>query len=101
MPKLTVQHDSALPPQEAFSKIKTFFNGDDDIRRLDPKLQCTFQDSDMTGKATGSQFKADIAIKPSSQGSTVQVIVDLPFLLSPFKGKIEDTIKRKLTKHLA
>jgi hypothetical protein len=100
MPKITVEHASELSPTEAFTKLKAFFQNDADIRRLDPKLQCTFQDAAMTGHATGSQFKADLSVKPKASGSAVAVIVDLPFLLTPLKGKIQETIERKLAKHL-
>ena len=55
----------------------------------------------MTGKAKGNQFKADINITSSAQGSSIEVIVDLPLLLTPFKGKVQETIERKLSKHLA
>ena len=81
-------------------KIKTFFEGED-IRRLDSKVVCTFSDSTKTGKANGSQFKADISVKAHAGGSKVEVIVDLPFLLTPIKGKVQETIQRKLAKHLA
>jgi hypothetical protein len=100
MPKINVEHSSDLSPADAFDKLKTFFQNDADIRRLDPKLQCTFQDTSMTGQATGSQFKADLSVKEKSAGSIVAVIVDLPFILTPLKGKIQDTIQRKLAKHL-
>lgn len=101
MPKVSIDHKSSMPATDAYSKIKTFFDSDPDIRRLDPKLSCTFTDSSMTGKATGSQFKADIAVKGDAAGSTVTVIVDLPLLLAPFKGKVQETIQKKLAKYLA
>lgn len=68
---------------------------------MDAKLTCEFQDAKKTASAKGSQFKADISVKDAAQGSLVTVVVDLPLLLSPFKGKVEDVLKRKLTKHLA
>lgn len=101
MPKVTIDHPSQLSAPDAFSKIKTFFETDQDIRRLDPNLKCTFAESTMTGKAAGSQFKADIAVKNQGPGSVIQVIVDLPLLLSPFKGKVQETIQKKLSQYLA
>lgn len=101
MPKISIDHKCSLPATEAYTKIKTFFDSDADIRRLDPKLSCSFTDSTMTGKATGSQFKADIAVKGDGAGSSVNVTVDLPLLLTPFKGKVQETIAKKLAKYLA
>ncbi len=101
MPKVTIDHSSTLPAPDAFSKIKTFFETDADIRRFDPNMKCDFAESSMTGKATGSQFKADISVKNQGPGSMVQVVVDLPLMLTPFKGKVQETIQKKLSKYLA
>lgn len=101
MPKVTIDHKSQLGAQEAFVKIKTFFETDQDIRRFDPKMHCSFNDSSMTGKANGSQFKADISVKGESTGSMIQVVVDLPLLMAPFKTKVQEVITKKLSKYLA
>jgi len=101
MPKVTIDHSSTLPANDAFAKIKAFFETDADIRRFDPNMKCDFTESSLTGKAIGSQFKADISVKNQGPGSVVQVIVDLPLLLSPFKGKVQETIQKKLNKYLA
>lgn len=100
MPKVTVDHKSNLSAQDAFEKIKTFFESDQDIRRLDPSIKCDFKAAELRGKASGSQFKADIIVSGQGSGSTVSVIVDLPLLLTPFKGKVQETIEKKLSKYL-
>ncbi|MNK99976.1 hypothetical protein D3C87_1203950 [compost metagenome] len=48
----------------------------------------------------GSQFKADMVVAANGAGSKVQVTVDLPMLLTPFKGKVQETLQRKLAKYL-
>ncbi|MEZ0392362.1 MAG: polyhydroxyalkanoic acid system family protein [Pseudobdellovibrionaceae bacterium] len=101
MPKVTIDHASNLSANDAFAKIKTFFETDQDIRRFDPKMSCQFSESSMTGRAAGSQFKADIAVKNQGPGSLVQVIIDLPLMLTPFKGKVQETIQKKLNQYLA
>jgi hypothetical protein len=101
MPKVVIEHSCVLNAEDAFAKIKTFFSSDQDIRRFDPKMQCEFSDSSMTGKALGGQFKADILVRANGAGSQVEITVDLPFILTPVKGKVQETIKRKLTKYLS
>jgi hypothetical protein len=101
MPKVTIDHKTNLSASDAFTKIKTFFETDQDIRRLDPSIKCEFAESKMTGTANGSQFKANIAVSSAGDGSNVNVVVDLPLLLTPFKGKIQETIQKKLGKYLA
>lgn len=101
MPKISVDHKSTKSAPEALGILKNFFETDQDLRRLDPKLSCDFSESTLSGKVNGSQFKANIAVKADGHGSQVSVVIDLPLLLSPFKGKVEETLKKKLSKFLA
>lgn len=100
MPKFTIEHPSTSKPQEAYVKIKEFLSQDQDIRRFDSKLSCDFNDSDMSCKLNGSQFKADVKVADNSGGSKVVIVVDLPLLLTPLKGKVQETLQKKLTKYL-
>ena len=101
MPKISVQHQSSLPAAEALDKIKNFFETDKDLQRIDPGLKCDFNPSNMKGQVHGKQFKADVTVSTQSPGCSVSVIIDLPLILTPFKGKVEETVKRKLSKYLA
>jgi hypothetical protein len=100
MPKFTIDHASSSSAQEAYKKIKEFLSEDQDIRRFDPKLQCSFDDAAMIAALKGAQFKADMVVLAAGAGSKVQVTVDLPLMLTPFKGKVQDTLQRKLAKYL-
>ena len=101
MPKFTVEHKSSHSPQEAYEKIKNFLSNDKDILKFDSKLQCSFNDGAMSCKMIGAQFKADMIVAAASNGSAVSVIVDLPLMLTPFKGKVTETLQRKLAKYLS
>ena len=101
MPKINIDHNSTLQAPETYAKIKDFFAQDQDLKKLDSKLQATYDDKAMTGKVTGSKFKADVAVVGSGTGSVVKVVVDLPFLLTPLKGTIEETLQKKLKKYIA
>jgi len=101
MPKINIDHTSSIPASELYTKVKTFFATDESIRRLDPKIACDFDDASMSGKASGSQFKGNFTISQQGSGSKVSVVVDLPLLLSPFKGKIQETIQKKLAQYIA
>jgi Putative polyhydroxyalkanoic acid system protein (PHA_gran_rgn) len=63
-------------------------------------MKLTFDDAKKTGHCKSTQFSADFAIKTSTSGSSVTVALDLPFLLTPFKGKIQETLEKKLKKYL-
>ena len=101
MPKISVDHTSSIKAPDALDKIKVFFETDHDMHRIDAKIKCDFNTDTLRGKVTGSQFKADVSISENSSGSKISVIIDLPLLLSPFRGKIEEMIKKKLAKYLA
>jgi hypothetical protein len=100
MSKFTIEHESSHNPKEAYEKIKKFLSNDEDLKKFDAKLQSQFDDGSMTGSIKGSQFKADVAVVPAGAGSKVQVTIDLPMLLMAFKGKIQETMSKKLTKYL-
>jgi hypothetical protein len=101
MPKFTIEHNCSHGAKEAFGKIKTFMTKDEDLRRFDSKMQCEFNDDAMNGSIKGSQFKAELSVQAQGTGSKIQIHVDLPMLLAPFKGKVQDTLLKKLSKYLA
>lgn len=100
MPKFTISHDSAHNAEEAYKKIKDFLSNDQDLRRFDPKMEFSFNDPSMVANLKGSQFKADMAVAAVGTGSKISVTVDLPLMLTPFKGKVQETLQKKLTKYL-
>lgn len=100
MPKFTIEHNSSHSAKETFDKIKAF-TSDEELRRFDPKMQCQFNDGAMNGSIKGSQFKAELNVLAQGTGSKIEIVVDLPMLLAPFKGKVQETLQKKLSKYLA
>jgi hypothetical protein len=101
MPKISVDHKTSTEASSALEKIKNFFETDPDLKKIDPKMSAKFDEKNLSGKVTSSQFKADISIKAAQAGALVSVIVDLPLLLTPIKGKVEEILRKKLNKYLA
>ncbi len=101
MPKFKVETPSSLSPQETFVKIKTFLETTDDLKKIDSHIVCSFEESKLKGQAKGKQFKADISILPSNPQCMVSVEIEIPLLLTPLKGKIQESLQRKLKKALA
>lgn len=100
MPKFTIDHQSNHDAEEAYKKVKEFLSNDDEIRRFDPKMQVLFNDGSKSCNLHGGQFKADMSIASCGTGSKVVVTVDLPLMLTPFKGKVQETLQKKLAKYL-
>lgn len=100
MPKFTIDHDSPIAAGEAFQKIKEFLGKEEGVRRFDPKVECHFDDTSHTCQIKGAQFKADLKVQNKGAGSQVSVTVDLPLMLMPFKGKVQETLLKQLSKYL-
>ena len=100
MPKFNVEHNTNKDSAEAWEKIKAFFGNPVEIQKFDANAKCAINEDKKTCAITGSQFKADVSMSPTSPGSKVIVTVDIPLLLSPFKGKIQETLQKMLSKHL-
>ncbi len=99
MPKFTVEHKTKLSKQETYDKIKGFLQKED-LSKMAPGAKLQFTDEKKTANIQGPQFKADIQIQEQGDSSAVLVNVDLGFLLTPLKGKVEEILKKQLSKHL-
>lgn len=101
MPKFKVEAPSPLNAKETFGKIKTFLETADDLKKIDPNLTCSFDEAKLKGHAKGKQFKADISISQENPHCVVSIEIEIPLLLTPLKGKIQESLQRKLKKALA
>ncbi len=100
MPKIIVQKSVNKAAQETFEKLKTFLSSDPDLKRMDSSYQCQFQDEQMTGTAKGTKFNALLNVKQNGTNSDIEIQIDLPLMMTPFKGVVESTIQNKLNKLL-
>ncbi len=89
MPKINLSRNHSLPPAVIKQRISD----------LGSKLQEKYQaktswvdDKTLTVKGTGVEGKLVIG------GDKVDVNLDLGFMLTPLKGKIEETLSRELDK---
>jgi hypothetical protein len=101
MAKLKFELPAPLDSAKAYDKIKALLNGENDFKKLDPKVQCTFDDPNKTCRVVGSQFKANMTVQQTgSNSSEIQIELDLPLALSLFKGKIKETLEKNLKRIL-
>jgi hypothetical protein len=96
MPKINIATSTKLTPQDAFGKIKEFFAHDRDLRKFDSNYQCQFDDSRLTGRAKGTKFDAEVSVHADPGGSKIDIAINIPLMLSPFKGFVEKTIQDKI-----
>lgn len=101
MPKFKFELPAPLDSATAFDKIKNLLSGENDFKKFDPKVSCTFDEPTKTCNVKGSQFKANLQVqskKPDS--STIAIEVEVPLALSLFKGKIQEAIEKNLKRIL-
>lgn len=101
MPKVKVEAQSKLSPEEAFQKIKTLLENDRDLRKMDSGYQCIFDEGKLSGSAKGGKFSADMKVTSNAGGAAVEIEVDLPLMLTPVKGIVQSTLQKKLDAVLA
>jgi len=101
MPKVNIDFSSPLDAQNTFEKVKNLLETDEGLRKIDSSIKCTFNDGQKTGAVKGSRFSAEMNVKETGTQSEVSIIVDLPLMLSAFKGQVKSTIEKKLSKILA
>lgn len=101
MPKFNFELPVPLDSEKAFTKIKGFLSGQNDFKKFDPNVTCTFDEATKSAKLSGSQFKANLTVKPTAETCKVDITVEVPLTLALFKGKIQETIEKNLKKILS
>lgn len=101
MPKLNFDLPAPINADTAFSKIQAFLNSENNFKKLDPKLITSFDAASKSCQLNGSQFKANLQVKPQNDNCSVAIEVDIPFALALFKGKIKEEIEKAFKKVLS
>lgn len=94
MPKVNVEHAVKGSEAKVYAAVKEYLDGRDTLKKLGAKI--VWKDKNHSGAIESDQFSGAIDVNETDGESLVSIVIDLPFLLSPFKGKV----KEELTKHL-
>lgn len=103
MAKLKFSIPSPLDSATTYSKIQGFLKAENDFKKFDPSVQCTFEDSNKNCQVKGSQFTAGLKVQDGASGSTsstIEVQVEIGMALSLFKGKIQEMLEKTVHKVL-
>jgi hypothetical protein len=100
MGKFTINHDVKQSAEQTFQRVQEILTKGDELKKIDPKIQCHFDAQTKTCQILGSQFKADLQVASQPSGAQILVTVDLPLLLMPFKSQISQSLLRLFEKHL-
>ena len=98
MPKINFELPVSVDAETAYKKIKTFLSSDNDFKKFDPKVTCTFDEDEQACSIKGSQFTARITAVEKKSKTNVEVQIDIPFALVLFKGKIQEIVEKNIKK---
>ncbi len=98
MPKINFDMSIASDQKSAFKKIKKFMSSENDFKKFDPKVKCTFNDEDYSCQIEGTQFNAHIKTTEEKTKTKVEVSIEIPIPLVLFKGKIKEIVEKNIKK---
>lgn len=96
MPKIELKKEHNLPREELDPKLESYLNRlrDDKMKAMNFNYTWKPDRSGLELKGTG--FSGDVKLKDNA----VELVIDLSLMLSPFKGTVEESLKRGLDKYL-
>lgn len=101
MASIRFKYHCPKPKAETSLILTKALKEDQNLKKLDKNIEFIGPDASGLLKVKGSQFKADVQLSGDNQSSEIAFVIEVPFLLLPFKNKIEDSVKKTLDKHLA
>jgi hypothetical protein len=94
MPKVQVKREIAGEKKKVFTAVKAYLEGRDTLKKLGASLD--WNDKGCSAAIEASNFSGNLAVTEKSGKSLVEISIDLPLLLTPFKGKVEEELKKHL-----
>ena len=97
MPKIRVDKQHSLSAEDVIQRVDDYL-----VKLRDEKMKSMDFNFDWNGdqsKASikGKGFKGEVTLA----GNKVGIFLDLSMMLTPFKGKVEESMKRGLDKYLS
>lgn len=96
MPQVKVNQEIAGEKKKVYSAVKSYLEGKDTLKKLGGSID--WDDKACTAEIEGSNFNGNINVTEKSGKSTVEIAISLPLLLTPFKGKVEEELKKHLSR---
>lgn len=98
MPKVKIQKETTLSPEKLLDTVQELLSSDKEIKALEPNLKLIPNQGDgLGGKVEGSRVNGSFEICKAPKGSSIDIELSLPLMLSPFKGLVQKKIEDKLS----
>lgn len=95
MPKVNVSETIAGSKKAVYKAVKAYLEGRDTLKKLGATIE--WDDSGHSGDISADNFSGSISVEEKGASKAlVTIAIDLPLLLTPFKGKVETELKKHL-----
>lgn len=94
MPKVVVTQAIQGSRQDVYKAVKKYLNGRDTLKKIGAEMQ--WDDKGCGGAIEADSFSGEITVEEKGKSAQVCITIDLPLLLTPFKGKVEEELKKHL-----
>jgi hypothetical protein len=94
MPKVVVTQAIEGKKSDVYHAVKSYLTGRDTLKKIGAEMQ--WDDKSCGGQIEADSFSGEIAVEEKGKTAHVTITIDLPLLLSPFKGKVEEELKKHL-----
>lgn len=99
MPKVKIEKTLKMQAKELFDTVNDVLTHDKEVKALEPNLSLETSETDkgVEGQIKGSRISGNFEITEDSDGaSTINIVLSLPLMLSPFKAVVEKRLQDKL-----
>jgi hypothetical protein len=94
MPKVQVKREISGEKKKVFKAVKEYLEGRETLKKLGATMN--WDDKACSADIEASNFEGTLSVTEKSGKATVEICIDLPFLLTPFRGKVEEELKKHL-----
>lgn len=94
MPQVKVKQEIPGEKKKVFSAVKTYLEGKETLSKLGATID--WNEKSCSAEIESSSFTGSISVTEKSGTSLVEIAIDLPLLMTPFKGKVEEELKKHL-----
>jgi hypothetical protein len=96
MPQVKVKQEIKGEKKKVFAAVKKYLEGRETLSKLGATID--WDEKKCAGAIEASNFGGSLEVTEKGGGSLVEIAIDLPLLLTPFKGKVEEELKKHLSR---
>ena len=89
-----------MQAKDLFNTVNDILTHDKEVKALEPNLSLEVFDTTpkgVKGQIEGSRISGNFEIEEDNKGaSTINIVLSLPIMLTPFKGVVEKRLQDKL-----